>query len=540
MKTKKFDYIVVGAGSAGSVVAGRLASETNASVLLLEAGSTNRDLLVYMPKGIAKLVHSKKHSWAYEVSGERLPEQPAEVWVRGKGLGGSSAINGMIWSRGQPEDFAQWQQMGCQGWDWPTMVETYKKLEDHSLGPTDMHGAGGPVTVSSGTFKYPLVYDMVAAGVEAGLEEVDDLNSKPVERVGYYSHNINKGRRVSAAEAFVSPVLNRPNFEVLTGATARRILFDGNRACGVEVSIAGNIETFECGCEIIVCGGALESPRLLQLSGIGPAQVLAAAGVPLVAESPDVGQKMREHLSFSIPYRINSEGGSHRCFYGLGLLKSIIRYQLFHDGPLATGPFEVGAFVRVGENSGAPNLQLYLGGYVFKLSEDNHPVPIAAVDKEPGLTIYGQLLQLDSEGSVEIVSSDPEVAPKIDPNWLATEHDQKLAIAAVRYLRHYANQPSLKKHIVKELLPGDDCQTDEDILLAFRKLATSGLHGTGTCRMGEDPHSAVDSRLRVRGVEGLRVADCSVMPTLISGNTNAPAMAVGYRAVEFILADAKD
>ena len=535
-----FDYIVVGAGSSGSVVAGRLAAETDARVLLLEAGSANNNLLVTMPKGIAKLVQKEQFSWAYQVGGERLPDQPPETWVRGKGLGGSSAINGMIWSRGQPEDFESWEALGCEGWNWQSMLETYKKLEDHQLGPTQMHGAGGPVTVSSGTYRYPLTADMVAAGEQMGLQVVDDLNETPAPRVGFYSHNIRKGRRVSAAEAFVKPNLSRPNFTVKTGATVRRILFEGPRAAGVEVELTnGRVTQVLCRREIIVSGGALESPRLLQLSGIGPENVLRDAGVAPVAVSPDVGRKMREHLSFAIPYRIDSDAGNHRAFFGLGLAKSVTRYLLCHDGPMATGPFEVGAFACVGEGETVPDLQIYLGGYVFRLSDDNHPVPIADIDREPGLTIYGQLLRLQSEGSIAITSADPAKPAAIDPNWLATASDRQLAIDAVRYLRAYVRQPALRQHLVSELLPGDDCQSDEDILAAFRKLATSGLHGTGTCRMGGDRGSVVDSRLRVRGVEGLRVADCSVMPTLISGNTNAPAMAVGYRAADFIMADGK-
>ncbi len=261
--------------------------------------------------------------------------------------------------------------------------------------------------------------------------------------------------------------------------------------------------------------------------------------MPVVRDSPDVGRRMREHLSFAMPFRIRSEIGCQRNFMGLGLVKSVIQYQLFGSGALASGPFEVGAFTRVGEGEGAPDLQLYLSGYTFALSDDNHPVPLADIDSEPGLSIYGQLLQTTSEGSLSITSSDPAVAPAITPNWLATEADRRMAVATVRYIRRYADQPALRQHIVKELLPGEECQTDDEILAAFRKLSTSGLHGTGTCRMGGDEAAVVDPRLRVNGVHGLRVADCSVMPGPISGNTNAPAMALGWRAADLILEDRK-
>jgi choline dehydrogenase-like flavoprotein len=537
----RYDYIIVGSGSAGSVLAGRLSANPARKVLLLEAGGANDSVLVRMPKGIAKLVTNPAYHWAYRINQARpgATTTTPETWIRGKGLGGSSAINGMIWSRGHAEDYDNWERMGCQGWNWPVMNEAFKALEDHQLGGAPNRGVHGPVTISPGTFRYPLTDAMLAAGQTLGLSEVADLNDSHGERVGFYSHNIRRGRRVSSARAFLDPVRQRSNLTIVTQANVQKIRFEGTRAVGVEALVAGRPAEFACAGEIIVAAGTLESPRLLQLSGIGPRAVLDAAGVPVVCHSPDVGQRMREHLSFAASYRLNNaEVGSHRCFSGLGLLKSIAQFQLFGTGALATGPFEVGAFARVG-GATSPNLQLYLSGYNFALSDDNHPVTLAAVDSEPGMSVYGQLLQLKSEGSINIVSRDPQVAAEIKPNWLTDPEDQQLAIATVRYLRSFAEQPALRRYVAAELVPGAQCQSDADILDAFTRLSTSGLHGTGTCRMGGDADAVVDARLRVNGVSGLRVVDCSVMPGLISGNTNAPAMALAYRAADLILADRK-
>lgn len=536
--SQDWDYIVVGAGSSGCVLAERLSADGRSRVLLLEAGGEN-GFWNQLPKGVAKLVGNPEKVWLYKVTQPREEGAEAnEFWIRGKGLGGSSSVNGMIWSRGEPEDYDAWERdKGATGWNGATMTEAFKQLEDHAAGASDMRGSGGPVYVDPAIYSYPLAERIIDAGETMGLRRVDDLNGTTGPRVGLYSHNVKRGKRQSAAVTFLEPARSRENLDVVTHALAERIVFDGKRAIGVEARVRGQKRTFECRGEVIVCAGAMESPLLLQRSGIGSGERLKAAGVELVAESPDVGERMIEHLAVSFPYRLEKGKGTHRNFYGLGLARAMARYLVTGGGIMATGPFEVGAFLNVFNPDGRTDAQFYLGAYTFEIGDDNDPVPLDKIDRRPGVTIYGQLLRLTSEGNLQIAGPSLDDAPVITPNFLTTEHDRRSAIALVRRMREFMDSEPLGSMLGEEVLPGRDVDSDEEILASFRRLATCGLHAIGTCRMGSDNRAVTDPKLKVNGVEGVRVVDCSVMPGHVTGNTNAPAMALGLVASKLILED---
>ncbi|MDE2618804.1 MAG: GMC family oxidoreductase N-terminal domain-containing protein [Sphingomonadales bacterium] len=533
-----WDYVIVGAGSAGCVLAERLSRDPAARVLVLEAGGRNRHPLITLPKGIGKVTLNPRYTWYYPVRQPRTPDMPpVETWVRGRGLGGSSAVNGMIYVRGQARDYDLWaERHGCTGWNAATMLEAFRAIEDHELGPGDGRGVGGPLRISSGTFRYPLAEAMIAAGEQLGLPRRADLNGPEQEGIGYFSHNIHRGRRQSAAEVFLKPALRRPNVAVRTGVLVDRIHFTGQRATALEAIGPAGRETIPVAGEVILSAGVMASPVILQRSGVGPGAVLQGAGVPVLADSPGVGAHLRDHLGISMPFRLRGVAGNNRAFRGLGLARNVLRYYLTRGGPLATGPYEVGAFVRARDTSDRPDLQLYGSAFTFQRGDNpNFPVQLARVEREPGLTIYGQMLQLRSEGRIAITAADPAAPLAIDPNWLSDPDDQGMAVATLRYIRRFAAQPALAPFLGAELLPGPALQDDAALLDFARRFSRCGTHAVGVCAMGGTADAVCDPDLRVRGVSGVRVVDCAAMPGLVSANTNGPAMAFAWAAADRIL-----
>jgi choline dehydrogenase-like flavoprotein len=468
-----------------------------------------------------------RESWYYEAS--RGGNRGTELWQKGKTLGGSSSINGMVYARGHPTDYDRWEAAGCAGWGWKNIKPILLAMEDHELGASDMRGVGGPLRVTVQPRGNALHQAVIDAAGQVGIPHVEDTNDAFDGGIGYQPRTVWRGTRQSAAKAFLDPVRSRPNLHIVTDTDVLRIQFDGKRASGLELRSQSGTRAVRANREIILSAGALQTPKLLQLSGIGPAALLKSLHIPVVQDAPNVGKNLREHLYQALTYRVK-RGSLNKEFGGWRVVRNMLNYVFFGKGPLTNAAHELICYVKTRPGLSRPDAQIGVGLYTV-MPQGNR----LAVEKAEGLTIGGYFMHPESQGEAWIQSNDPDQPMRINVNYLAAEEDRLAAIALLRKIRDIAAQPALAPYIVEETWPGKAVQTDDEILEHTVNFGTTAYHVSGTCRMGSDAESVVDCQLRVRGVAGLRVADTSIIPELVSGNTNAMAMAIGWRASQLIL-----
>ncbi|MSP81970.1 MAG: choline dehydrogenase [Alphaproteobacteria bacterium] len=536
---KTYDYIVVGAGSAGCIVASRLSESGRYRVLLLEAGPSDLRFWIQTPIGYGKCFHDPRVNWMYRTEGVPGLDGRPSYWPRGKVLGGSSSINAMVYSRGQAGDFDDWEALGNPGWGWRDVLPVYRRMEDHALGAGPYHGAGGPVHVTTiDGLVHPLTDVFIKAGVEAGIPASPDLNGATIEGVGHYQITTRDGLRLSAARAYLWPARRRPNLRIVTGALVTRIVLDGTRATGVVFDRGGRSVEAHAAREVILCGGSVNSPQLLQLSGIGPPETLRDCGVAVRHASPAVGRNLQDHLCYDHTYRAAVPSLNDELNTWVGKLRAGLRYVLTRRGPLSLSLNQGGGFYRSRPGLARPNIQLYFS----PLTYERAPVgvrPLMSPDPFPGFYTSISPCRPESLGFLRIGSADPHVPPVIHPNYAATDFDRQELLEGARFLRLLAATPSMARVIAEEIKPGPAAVTDADLLADVQARAYSVFHPVGTCAMGPDPTRAVvDHRLRVHGIAHLRVIDASIFPTLTSGNANAPAMMIGEKGAAMVLEDA--
>lgn len=524
-----YDYVIVGGGAAGCVLAYRLSEDPSVKVALVEAGPKDKHPFIFMPKGLAKVMADPSHLWVYTSEPEAANAQTPEVWVRGRVLGGSSSVNGMMYVRGQPSDFDALAESTSDDWSWQHIGAAYAAMETHELGADETRGSSGPLKVSMPTLKDRLSDAMIKAGEALGWPIKRDVNQPDDgEGIGYAPRTIWKGRRQSAAEAFLRPASKRPNLTIVTEAVVDKVVFQGRRATGVSILRGGVRETIGAG-EVILCGGAMASPGILERSGIGDPKRLKALGVPLVAANPNVGEGLSEHRGIIVQWKLKREISQNREFSGWRLLRSTLQYYLTKDGPMSSAAYEIGAWFKTRPGLNRPDAQFLLAPFSFDFDKQR-----TALEPFPGMHVVTYPLRPTSRGRIHITSLDPNAPPKLEPNYRSTSEDREAMVGAVRMVRRYAAQSPLAELVAEETMPGRAYETDEQILDAYDKYGTCGYHAVGSCRMGKDADSVVDPELRVRGVEGLRVMDTSVMPVIPSGNTNGPTMAMAWRAADII------
>jgi choline dehydrogenase len=530
-----YDFIVTGAGSAGCAVAGRLSESGKYRVLLLEAGKKDTNPWIHVPLGYTKTYTDPRVNWMFDSEPEKELNGRTLYQPRGKVLGGTSSINGMVYMRGTPTDYDGWRQKGCEGWGYDDVLPFFKKAEDQERGADEFHGAGGPLHVSN-PVRSPLGDAMVKAAIEAGVPGNSDFNGATQEGVGYYQTTTNNRRRWSSARAYLGAAKNRQNLTVATEAHATRILFDGDRAVGIEYQTPQGKQTARARQEIIVSGGVYGSPQLLQLSGVGPGDMLQEFGIPVVRDMEGVGKHLHDHFNTYLVWRcaqkvtLNDLAASPMM-----KLMSGMQYVFTRSGHLSNAGIYAGAFVRSDPRLEQPDLQINMFGWSAfeRLRTGIKPHPFSA------FTLSPVHLRPEGRGSVRLKSADPLAAPAIRFNFLASDYDFQALIYGTRLSRKIAAQPALKPFVVEEVIPGEAVQSDEQLIEEIRNRGVSNLHPVGTCRMGRDVDSVVDPRLRVYGLKGLRVADASIMPQVPGGNTNAPSIMIGEKCAAMILEDAR-
>ena len=522
------DFVVVGAGSAGCAMAARLSEDPATRVVLLEAGGEDHHRWIHIPLGYGKTFADPAVNWCYEAEADAGAGGRKIFWPRGKVLGGSSSINGMVYIRGQHEDFDLWRQLGNTGWSASDVLPFFKRAEHQVRGPDEFHATGGPLCVSDTTEHHPICEAFIDGAVSLGYARNDDFNGAKQEGVGYHQTTTRNGRRCSTAVGYLKPARQRPNLRVVTGALAERVLFEGKRAVGVAFREFGMARTVRVSREVILCGGAVNSPQLLLLSGVGPEAELAALGIQVVHHLPGVGKSMQDHYSAPIklkcplPITVNDVMQSNLRKLAVGL-----QYYLFHRGPLTMAAGPAALFVRTRPELATPDVKISVAPFSADRVQDGLHAWSGF-----GLTIYQ--LRPESRGEIKLKSADPAVPPAMYPNYLATETDRRAIVDGLKIGRRILATDAMRRFVSEEYQPGPAVHTDEQLLQHARNTGGTVFHPTSTCKMGGDPMAVVDDQLRVHGMQGLRVVDASIMPTVVSGNTNAATIMIGEKGADMV------
>lgn len=524
-----YDYIIIGGGSAGCVLANRLSADPTIKVCLLEAGGPDKSLLIHIPAGTAAILPTRYNNWAFQTEPQPGLGGRRGYVPRGKTLGGSSSINAMIYMRGHRSDYDHWAALGNEGWSYADVLPYFKRSEHNERGADEYHAVGGPLNVADLRSPHAASHAFVEAGAQAGFPLTPDFNGAQQEGVGLYQVTQKNGERCSSAKAYLTPVLQRPNLTVITQAYATRILFQGKRAVGVTYHKGGKTHELQVGREVLLSAGALQSPQLLMLSGVGPRDELNRHGIPVVHELPGVGHNLQDHIDYVMCFRSDSkELIGFSLAGGVRLLRAIGEYRRQRTGLLTTNYAEAGGFLKTNESLEAPDVQLH---FVVGIVDDHS----RKMHLGHGYSCHVCVLRPKSCGRLRLHSADPLAAPSIDPNFFGDEEDLAVMVRGYKLMREIMNAPALAGYRGKDIYTAN-ARSDEEIRQAVRARADTVYHPVGTCRMGSDPMAVVDQQLRVHGLTGVRVVDASIMPTVIGGNTNAPVIMIGEKAADMILA----